>query len=253
MSLDLGVASDRQRMYLSYEKPVVRQLGFARLDTRDIHILSPSSDLKSLISLHMFETRILRKSKREERQCLLAQTQYITQDQVSTTINQNLHVEDCSDNHQNGHLLEIVLVGHSIREDLRVLRLLGIDVPCLTQILTIIDTHSISRFIFPPYHPSLIPEPGQAFSLAGVLARFGCRLRPSEFHNAGNDAVHTLYAMLPLAIKRADTRATELSEGESTTLEVIRRAASDAVDRGLSYDPFDRWHVDTRMGCQFTS
>lgn len=239
VSLDLEVASDRQRMHLFSEKPVVRQLGFARLDTRDIHSLSPSSDLKSLISLHMFES-MLQKWKGKERQCIFAQTEYITQDQVSTTVSQNLHIEDSSVNHQHGRLRKIVLVGHSIREDLRVLRLLGIDLSSLTHILAIIDTHTISRFTFPPYHPSLIPEIGQAFSLAAVLARLGCRPHPSEFHNAGNDAVYTLYAMLLLAIKRADTRAAELSEGESTSLEVIRRAVSNAVDRGWSYDPFGR-------------
>lgn len=233
MSLDLEVASDRQRLHLSSEKPVVRQLGFARLDTRDVHSLSPSSDLGSLISLYMFESRGLPKSKREERRCLFAHTQYITQDQVSTTVSQNLHIEDNSDSHQNGQLRKIVLVGHSIRDDLKILRLLG-DVCSFAHVLTLIDTHAISRFTLPPYHPNLAPEPGQDFSLAGVLAGLGCRRHPPESHNAGNDAVFTLYAMLLLAIKRGATRAAELRDGESTSLEVIGRAVSNAVDRGLT-------------------
>lgn len=89
--------------------------------------------------------------------------------------------------------------------------------------------------------------------MATVLARFGCQPHPSEFHNAGNDAVYTLFAMLLLAIKRADTRAAELNEGESTSLEAIRCAVSNPVDRGVSYNPFDRQHVDARTGRQFTS
>ena len=239
VSLDLEVASDRRRVHLSSEKPVVRQLGFARLDTRDIHSLSPSSDLRRLISLSMFKVKALRKSKREDRECVFAQTQHITQNQVLTVIGRNLHIKDGSDGRQHGQLRKIVLVGHSVREDLRFLHLLGIDVSSLAHVLAIIDTHTISRFVFPPYHPTLFPEPGQDFSLAGVLAELGCRPHPSELHNAGNDAVFTLYAMLLLAIKRSAARAGELTEDESTSLEVIRRVVSNAVGRGLSCGPFN--------------
>ena len=232
ISLDLEVASDRERLHLSSEKPLVRQLGFARLDTRDIHSLSSSSNLESLILLSMFETNALPKSKGLERPCLFAQTQRIAPNQIPTIIRQNLYIQD-SHTQQKNALRKIVLVGHSIRGDLKILHLLGIDIASLVQVLTIIDTHSMSRFLFPPFHPTLPTMPGQKFSLAGVLAELGYTPRPWGFHNAGNDAVYTLYVMILLAIKRVDTRASELSEGESTSLEGIRCAVSNAVNGGL--------------------
>ena len=152
ISLDLEVASDRERLHLSSEKPVVRQLGFARLDTRDIHSLSSSSSLESLILLSMFENNALPKSKGLERPCLFAQTQHIAPKQIPTVIRQNLYIQDTHTQQKNA-LRKIVLVGHSIRGDLKILHLLGIDIASLVQVLTIIDTHSMSRFLFPPFSP----------------------------------------------------------------------------------------------------
>ena len=232
ISLDLEVASDREKLHLSPEKPVVRQLGFARLDTRDIRSLSSSSNLESLILLSMFENNRLPKPKGLERPCLFAQTQHIALRQIPATIRQNLCIQDTQ---QKNALRKIVLVGHSIRQDLKILHLLGIDTASLAQILTIIDTHSISRFLLPPFHPGLPTLPGQKFTLAGVLAQLGYKPRPWGFHNAGNDAVYTLYVMILLAIKRVDGRASDLSESESTSLEAIRCAVLNAVNGGLFY------------------
>ncbi|CAJ2500514.1 Uu.00g033670.m01.CDS01 [Anthostomella pinea] len=57
VSLDLEVDADRQKLHLLTEEPVVRQLGFASLDTRDIHASSlHQHNLRSLISAQMFQT-----------------------------------------------------------------------------------------------------------------------------------------------------------------------------------------------------
>lgn len=235
VSLDLEVASDRQRLHLSTTKPVATQLAFASLDTRHIHSLSGSSDLRSLISVQMFEVDLPPTSKKAARekekgqQCIFAQTHLITSQEVFTTITQNLRITDSLAGTENSHLRNIVLVGHSLGEDLRILRLLGIDLASVGPILTIIDTHSISRYLFPPYRPDRAPGPGQDFSLAGVLAKFGCVPPRSEFHNAGNDAVYSLYAMLLLAIKEGIAREAKLSTSEFRNLETIRRSVSDTL------------------------
>jgi hypothetical protein len=240
ISLDLEVTSDRQRLHLSSESPVIKQLAFAKLDTRDIHSLSILSDLKSLISVSMFEQWTFPNSRIKERPCVFAQTQYFTQNELSTIIIQSLVIKDKSKPPKTHHMRDIVLVGHSIREDLKILRLLEIDISKITSILTIIDTHTISRFIFPPYHPTLIPEPNQKFSLAGVFAELGCHPNPSNFHNAGNDAVYTLYTMLLLAIRRGESRLAELSGNESRSLEVLSYVVSEAIKKGLSSESFDK-------------
>lgn len=251
VSLDLEVASDRQRLHLSDEKPVVRQLAFASLDTRDIRSMSVSSDLRSLMSLQMFEVCLSPDTKKpvqemaKEKQCLFAQTQSIPSDEVSSTIIRNLCIRDSLAAPENSSLRNIVLVGHSLGEDLKILRLLDIDPATVGPIPTIIDTHSMARFIFPPYHPNHPVEPGQDFSLAGVLAELGCLPDKSEFHNAGNDAVYSLYAMLLLAIKAGTAREANLGKGERRSLETLRSVVSEAVGQ-------NEWGQGSRLENQRT-
>lgn len=228
VSLDLEVASDRQRLHLSDEIPVVRQLAFASLDTRDIRSMSMSSDLRSLISLQMFEVTLSPGAKKpvqemaKDKQCLFAQTQSITSEEVASTIIRNLCIRDSLAAPENSSLRSIVLVGHSLGEDLKILRLLDIDPATVGSIPTIIDTHSMARFMFPPHHPNHPVGPGQDFSLAGVLAELGCLSDKAEFHNAGNDAVYSLYAMLLLAIKAGTAREADLGKSERRSLETLR-------------------------------
>lgn len=237
VSLDLEVASDRQKLHLSAEKPVVKQLAFTALDTRDIRSLSASSDLNSLISVQMFEVPLslmskkAKKKKEKAQECVFAQTHLITSGEVPTTITRNLRIRDSLARSDSSHLRNIVLVGQSLGEDLRILRLLGIDLASVGPIPTIIDTHSISRFLFPPYDPNRAPGPGQDFSLAGVLANLGSSPPRSEFHNAGNDAMYSLYAMLLLAIKKGTAREAELSTRELRNLKTIREAVFKALER----------------------
>lgn len=241
VSLDLEVASDRQRLHLSAEKPIIKQLGFASLDTRDIRSLSMLSDLRSLISLQMFEISLspdtkkaVQKKIRKKQQCRFAQTQSITSEEVSSTIIRNLCIRESGP--ENSSLRNIVLVGHSLGEDLKILRLLDIDPASVGPISTIIDTHSIARFIFPPYHPNHPVKPEQDFSLAGVLAELGYLLDRSEFHNAGNDALYSLYAMLLLAIKAGTARKADLSKGEWRSLEILRSVVFKAVGQNKSHE-----------------
>ncbi|KAI0454316.1 hypothetical protein F5B21DRAFT_524721 [Xylaria acuta] len=181
ISLDLEVSSDQQKLHLSTDEPPVTQVGFASLDTRDFASLDASTDLKSLISVHMYQIEVLPKSKKaarkQERQCIFAQTQQISPEKVPTIITQNLRIQDDSGhNATSSQLRAIVLVGHSIREDLKILHFLGIDVPSIAPIVAVIDTHTISRFILPPYYPNLLTLSGQTFSLMDVLAQLGYRL-----------------------------------------------------------------------------
>lgn len=53
----------------------------------------------------------------------------------------------------------------------------------------------------------------------------GCQPNPPKFHHAGNDAVYPLYAMLRLAIKRANDRAAELNPDEARRLDLSRPIA----------------------------
>ena len=221
VSLDLEVGSDRRRLHLLTERPVVNQIGFASLDTRVIRPSAASGGLRGLISVQMFVVGKQPRSKKAKKSCAFAQARQIRPTKVRSTIIRNLRVRDLSAGSTDGGLRNIVLVGHSIGGDLKILRLLGIDISSAAPILTIIDTHEISRYVLAPFRPDRRPEPGQSFSLAGVLAELGCRPPMSEFHNAGNDAVYSLYAMLLLVIKEGVARQPKRGIDELKSLAVI--------------------------------
>lgn len=90
-----------------------------------------------------------------------------------------------------------------------------------TPLLATIATYRLARHVLPPFEPSLAPQPGQEFTLQGVLAP--CRVLPGPvvFHNAGNDAVYALYAMICLVARHENSRAAELSPGQKRRLETL--------------------------------
>ncbi|KAL7794250.1 hypothetical protein V8C37DRAFT_377002 [Trichoderma ceciliae] len=201
ISLDSEVTSDPQILRPSGDKPIIAQLGFAYLDTRDLHLLSSSSDMSSLISVRMFQVTGLSLSKtaqsKGKKKCIFAEAHKITPEVVPATITQNLRVQDEIHKDQDQPLRNIILVGQSILEDLKVIQLLGINIFKATPILTAVDTHLIARHILPPYNPNIFLQPGQDFSLAGVLSTLGCKINPLLFHNAVNDAVHFFICNAP--------------------------------------------------------
>ncbi|KAI1114252.1 hypothetical protein F5Y14DRAFT_188648 [Nemania sp. NC0429] len=227
ISLDLEVASDRRRLHLSTDKPLITQLGFARLDIRDF-----DSNLESLISVSMYQIKVQSKSKKAARKhkqpCIFTHVQHILPEHVPTILMQHLRIQKNpahnGDPHSSDQLQAIILVGHSIREDLKILRLLGIDISTIAPIVAVLDTHTLSRFVLPPHHPNVPILPGQNFSLKGVLAQLSCQPPITAFHNAGNDAMFSLLAALLLAIRNSAARKAELSASELVNLHTIKHA-----------------------------
>ena len=84
----------------------------------------------------------------------------------------------------------IILVGHDISTDIDYLRKLGYN-PCdLTNLRELVDTSSMYR--------ALKREPNPR-NLGSILANLNI---PGWYlHNAGNDAVYTLQAMIAIAMK----------------------------------------------------
>ncbi|KAI1754707.1 hypothetical protein F4782DRAFT_456706 [Xylaria castorea] len=226
ISLDLEVSSDRQKLHLFTDKPLITQVGFARLDVRDFASLSASSNLESLVSIYMYQIEVPPKSKQAA--CIFTHTQQISPEKIPTILMQNLCIQNNlgPNNSTSDQLRGIVLIGHSIREDLKILHLFGINISTIAPIIAVIDTHTLSRFVLPPYHPNVPTLSGQDFSLRGVLAQLGCRPPIATFHNAGNDAVYSLLAMLLLAVRNSAARKAELSASELVNLNTIEHAVS---------------------------
>ncbi|KAK8041941.1 hypothetical protein PG993_006464 [Apiospora rasikravindrae] len=211
VSLDLEVDEWRKKLCTLNREPKVGQIGFATLDTRDIRRSSPYVDIRSLISVRFYE--VIGSNQRNS-QCDLTPIR-IRQKDVVSTITKHLRVRDESEAARSRPVLRnIVMVGHSPGYDLSFIRKLGIDIASIAPVMTILDTHSMSRCLFYPYCRLLPVAHGDDFSLAGLLARFEYRPARDRFHNAANDAEYTLHALLLMAIKSGKERRQEMSPAE---------------------------------------
>ncbi|USP80751.1 hypothetical protein yc1106_08025 [Curvularia clavata] len=100
----------------------------------------------------------------------------------------------------------IILLGHDTLSDVRYLQQLGYDPIKAENIIAIMDTATLYRV----WHRDQQPT-----KLGNILCEFG--ITGWKLHNAGNDAVYTLQAMLGICVREATIRGTqgpdELSDG----------------------------------------
>lgn len=83
----------------------------------------------------------------------------------------------------------IILVGHDVDADIRFLQTIGYDVHTLSTLSEAADTSFMWRYLKRETNPR---------NLANILAELG--IIGWNLHNAGNDAVYTLQAMIAIAI-----------------------------------------------------
>jgi hypothetical protein len=164
------------------------------------------------------------------RECLFAETYFVSQENLAQTIANSLHVKD--DNSLDPLCLQnIVLIAHSIKQDLKVLLRLGVDFYKVAPVVAILDTHGMSRDLLGPESRSLKgASPLTAFTLGNVLQELQCPFKPHELHNVGNDATYTLHAMLVLAIRSSEER--ELTAVETVNLERLHLIVRAELNKG---------------------
>lgn len=85
----------------------------------------------------------------------------------------------------------IVLVFHDASQDLEYLKLVGYDISHAENVIEMVDTREMHQHLRRQQNPS---------SLETVLGDLG--LQCHDLHNAGNDAVYTLQAMIGIAIRK---------------------------------------------------
>ncbi len=90
----------------------------------------------------------------------------------------------------NGDLRNIVLVFHDASSDLAYLDKLGCSMDFFENILETVDTRNMHQFIVRGQNPT---------KLETVLDSL--EIRWQHLHNAGNDALYTMRAMVALALK----------------------------------------------------
>lgn len=84
----------------------------------------------------------------------------------------------------------IVFVGHDVGADIAYLRQLGYDPSNLSNLVDTVDSATMYRFLRREPNPR---------SLGSILAELD--ITGWNLHNAGNDAVYTMQAMLAIALR----------------------------------------------------
>jgi hypothetical protein len=97
----------------------------------------------------------------------------------------------------------IIFLGHYPNVDIQYLRKLGYDPFNLSNLLETMDTASLYRAHKKEQNPRCLSHILAEFDLVGW-----------NLHNAGNDAVYTLWIMLATAVKEASMRAEESESGD---------------------------------------
>lgn len=100
----------------------------------------------------------------------------------------------------------IIFVGHGVGADIKYLKTLGYDVHNLSNLQEIVDT----ALMWQGLKSELSPR-----SLGSVLAEIG--IAGWNLHNAGNDAVYTLQAMIGISIKQLCDREKRAQDREQET------------------------------------
>lgn len=115
---------------------------------------------------------------------------------------------------------KVVLVGHDINADITYLRQLGISLANFSCITDTIDTAALFR--------ACTRDPNGRCALGHVLAEHD--LQGWHLHNAGNDAVYTLWAMLAICVKNSTVEGSrEMAEKRERSLSLREESAVEAA------------------------
>ncbi|KAF7949015.1 hypothetical protein EAE96_008191 [Botrytis aclada] len=128
----------------------------------------------------------------------------------------------------------IILVGHDVDADIRFLRKIGYEINNL-NLHEGCDTTLMWRALKREVNPR---------SLSTILAEIG--IAAWNLHNAGNDAVYTLQAMLGIACKHLVDRKIERKEKDKLKKDRISEAVKEAVE--LAYEREEGWSSDGSDG-----
>ncbi|TVY13160.1 Uncharacterized protein LARI1_G008062 [Lachnellula arida] len=111
----------------------------------------------------------------------------------------------------------IILVGHDLNQDINYLKKMGYDVYNLSNLLECVDTANMWKYMTRDNNPR---------KLAMILAEL--RLIGWNLHNAGNDAVYTLWAMIGISVKHLKEHSEREEIKEAMKQERIQRSVAEA-------------------------
>ncbi len=208
------VSIDLERMDKGKPEDVpIREYGVTVLDSLDI---LRASSLDALISTRHFSTIP------PPRECFFAKTQLVSQNQLLDIIRDSLQIRDTRKSTSSSKLRNIMMVGHSVKHDLRSLQRLGLDYSKVAPVVGVLDTYIIARHIL----RANMLEGSKAtvsLTLGNMLKELDCKYDESGLHNAGNDATYTMYALLLLGIKSCQiSRFSQMDDRQLARLQELK-------------------------------
>lgn len=117
---------------------------------------------------------------------------------------------DVSVRNENDATRSIIFVGHSPVNDIEYLRKIGYNVSNVRNLVEIVDTAGLYR---------CFRKENQTRSVSTILQDF--ELVGWDLHNAGNDAVYTLWIMIGIAVREAAGRGTTDQEKEDYAAKIL--------------------------------
>jgi hypothetical protein len=179
----------------------LREVGIAMLDTRDLRKNNVSKDV---ISTQHY--RIVWDDKSYGNKFLFGESTNVTQAEAVTILKRLFYL----DKGPSEEVRNIILVGHGVAWEVRVMLGLKIDLRKADDVIQIIDTNKLAVDVL-----------GRTKRLKDVVSDLG--MSGANFHNAGNDANYSLRAMLLLSIYGEDE--SKLEGAIKETVEMYRRIA----------------------------
>ncbi|KAI1427024.1 hypothetical protein F5Y12DRAFT_793337 [Xylaria sp. FL1777] len=180
----------------AYEKDMrlVTEIGLAIVDTEDLIGICPGERGEywfSLVQAYHFriQERYYMVNSKYVQGCPEAfnfgKSQMVSIKDINKVVGKIIGDEESEDQRP------VILVGHDIEQDLKYLTTIGYNPWCIPLIVDEVDTKAMFQ---------RMERNVSGRSLAVMCAELG--IPGDNYHNAGNDAVYTLRAMITMAIKR---------------------------------------------------
>lgn len=239
----------------AYEKwpKVVTEIGVATLDTRDLEGCSPGSvgqDWHKHIRSRHFRI-IEHKHLVNKEYCAgcpesfdYGKSEFKSKEEIASVLTSCFHEPFSkgqgesvtlprSDAKATEEKRSIILVGHDFSQDVNYCQSIGFNPLNRGNLLEVLDTSDMYRSYARAVNPS---------SLSNVCYHFD--LTAWHPHNAGNDAVHTMWALLAIAVKHASERgnADVAKKHEESVALKTKEAVEQARERVR--DDAKGWTVD---------
>ncbi|KAA8628385.1 hypothetical protein SMACR_00163 [Sordaria macrospora] len=227
----LFVAIDLEAYELN--QSMITEVGMAILDTADLTNAAPGEGTKNWFDLiKARHIRVKEFSWATNHRHVQGRAEYfdfgksefIEVAKIADVLKETIEVESSAGG--DGAKRPVVLVFHDQSADLKYIRMLGYDVTSADNILEVVDTREMYQYL---------SRSNNATKLSNVCYYLDIPFK--NMHNAGNDAVYTLQAMIGLAIdmrqkslKRAAAKAEKGNEGYVTYSEFTEK--KEDVDEG---------------------